>query len=135
VTTANRRVRYSTTITKVGSLVPEFADQGMLIFFGSNAPAELHDMSVLHEPDITVGGLEVGDVVVLDDIEFPISAVGAVANENLVNLGHVDLKFNGETTPPLPGDVCLPALRPPALGPGSTFRVHASSEASSSTPI
>lgn len=116
-------VRYSTTVTQVGSLVPDFAEKGMLIFFGENAPAELHDMSVLHRPEITAGGLTAGDVLILDDQEFPILAVGHVADQNLVNLGHIDLKFNGETTPPLGGDVCLPDITPPTLAPGSTFRV------------
>lgn len=132
--TTDRAVRYATTVTQVGSLVPDFADKGMLIFFGANAPAELHDMSVLHDPEVTVGGLEVGDVVVLDDVEFPILAMGAVANENLVNIGHIDLKFNGATTPPLPGDVCLPDNPPPTLAVGSTFRVLTPQGASSSTP-
>lgn len=118
-------VRYSTTVTQVGALVPDFADKGMLIFFGENAPAELHDMSVLHRPDVADGGLVVGDVLILDEHEFPILAVGHVANDNLVNLGHIDLKFNGETTPPLGGDVCLPKQTPPNLEPGSTFRVVA----------
>ncbi|GAS93978.1 PTS system glucitol/sorbitol-specific IIA compon ent [Mycolicibacterium canariasense] len=116
-------VRYSTTVTQVGSLVADFAEKGMLIFFGENAPVELHDMSVLHRPEVADGGLTVGDVLVLDDQEFPILAVGHVANQNLVNLGHIDLKFNGETSPPLGGDVCLPNITPPMLLPGSTFRV------------
>jgi PTS system glucitol/sorbitol-specific IIA component len=116
-------VRYSTTVTQIGSLVSDFAEQGMLIFFGENAPVELHDMSVLHRPEVADGGLTVGDVLLLDDHEFPILAVGHVANQNLVNLGHIDLKFNGETSPPLGGDVCLPNITPPRLLPGSTFRV------------
>ena len=82
-------------------MVPDFVEKGMLIFFGEGAPAELHDISVLHQPDVTIGGLEVGDVLTLGDRQFPILAVGAVANDNLVRLGHIDLKFNGETTPPL----------------------------------
>jgi PTS system glucitol/sorbitol-specific IIA component len=116
-------VRYSSTVTQIGSLVADFADKGMLIFFGENAPAELHEMSVLHRAEVTDGGLAVGDVLILDDQEFPVLAVGHVANQNLVNLGHIDLKFNGETSPPLGGDVCLPNVTPPKLVPGSTFRV------------
>lgn len=123
--TRARIVRYSTTVTQVGGLVGDFSEKGMLIFFGENAPAELHDMSVLHRPDIAEGGLSVGDVLILDDHEFPVLAVGHVANDNLVNLGHIDLKFNGETTPPLGGDVCLPKQTPPTLVPGSIFRIVA----------
>lgn len=119
------RTRYATVVTRVGALVPDFVEKGILILFGENAPAELHDLSVLHRPDITEGGLAVGDVVILDDQQFPILAVGHVANDNLVNLGHIDLKFNGETTAPLGGDVCLPKQSPPTLKPGSIFRVLA----------
>lgn len=118
-------IRYSTTVTEVGSLVPDFASKGILIFFGAGAPEELHEFSVLHGPEITTGGLRVGDLVVLDGVEFPVLAVGDVANDNLVNLGHIDLKFNGEPQPPLPGDVCLPSTAPPMLAPGSTFRIVA----------
>ena len=124
-TPENEQIRYATVVTQVGSLVPDFVEKGIVIFFADNAPAELHDISVLHRPDIEVGGLTVGDVVILDDRTFPILAVGHVANDNLVNLGHIDLKFNGETTPPLGGDVCLPKETPPMLAPGSIFRIIA----------
>jgi glucitol/sorbitol PTS system EIIA component len=133
-TAQSEQTRYATVVTQVGSLVPDFVDKGILIFFSDNAPAELHDISVLHRPDIEVGGLAVGDVVILDDRTFPILAVGHVANENLVRLGHVDLKFNGETTPPLGGDVCLPKETPPLLTPGSIFRVVAASPSTQETP-
>jgi glucitol/sorbitol PTS system EIIA component len=119
--------RYSTKITSVGSMVPDFVEQGIVIFFGEGAPAELHEISVLHQPEVTVGGLEVGDVLTLGGRQFPILAVGAVANDNLVKLGHIDLKFNGETTPPLAGDVCLPKEAAPLPTPGSVFSVVAPS--------
>jgi PTS system glucitol/sorbitol-specific IIA component len=126
--------RYSTVVTQVGSMVPDFVEKGILIFFGEGAPAELHDISVLHRPDIEVGGLAVGDVVILDDRTFPILAVGDVANDNLVRLGHIDLKFNGETTPPLGGDVCLPKEIPPLLSTGSIFRIATTSPSTQETP-
>lgn len=116
-------VRYATVVTKVGPLVPQFAEHGMLVFFGENAPEELHDMSVLHRADVQTGGLVVGDVVVLDDQQFPILAVGDVVNDNLVNLGHIDLKFNGQDKAALAGDVCLPKVGAPMLAPGSVFRI------------
>ena len=70
-TAESEQTRYATVVTQVGSLVPDFVDKGILIFFGDNAPAELHDISVLHRPDIEVGGLAVGDVVILDDRTIP----------------------------------------------------------------
>ena len=122
-TTEAKTIRYATVVTQVGPLVQDFVEKGLLVFFGENAPAELHDFSVLHRPDVQSGGLSVGDVIVLDGHHFPILAVGSVANDNLVNLGHIDLKFNGQSTPPLAGDVCLPKTTPPNLRPGSSFRV------------
>ena len=124
-TSVDGDIRYSTVVTQVGALVPELGAKGMLIFFGDQAPEELHEISVLHRPEVEVGGLIVGDVLVLDDQQYPILAVGDVANANLVNLGHIDFKFNGESTAPLPGDVCLPVAVPPVLVPGSIFRVIA----------
>ncbi len=121
----SKGLRYDTVVTRVGSLVPQFRETKILIFFSEGAPEELHDISVLHEPEARDGGLAVGDVVVLDGYDFPVLAVGSVANANLVNLGHIDLKFNGLHTAPLPGDVCLPDVLPPELTPGSRFRIVA----------
>ena len=54
-------IRYSTTVTSVGLLVPDFIGQGMLIIFGDGAPAELHDLCALHTPDVKDGGVRPGD--------------------------------------------------------------------------
>lgn len=116
-------LRYDTVVTRVGSLVPDFREKKLLIFFGEGAPEELHDISVLHEPVARSGGLTVGDVVILDEHELRVLAVGSVAEANLLNLGHIDLKFNGLHSAPLPGDVCLPDVLPPQLTPGSRFRI------------
>ena len=107
MTTATGTVRYATTVISVGPMVQEFLAQGMLILFGENAPEELHDFCVLHRPDVAVGGIRSGDQLVVDGTPMSILAVGDVADENLKALGHVSLKTNGETTAPLPGDVCL----------------------------
>lgn len=116
-------VRYDTVVTRVGALVPDFVAQKLVILFGEGAPDELHEMSVLHEPAVRSGGLAVGDYVVLDGQRFLVLAVGPVADKNLVNLGHIDLKFNGKNVAPLPGDVCLPDCTPPLPTSGSRFQV------------
>ena len=53
-------VRYSTTVTSVGSLVADFVGQGMLIIFGEGAPPELHRPCVLHTPEVKDGGVATG---------------------------------------------------------------------------
>jgi len=42
------QIVYSTTVTAVGELVSDFADQGVLVFFGEDAPIELHEFSIIH---------------------------------------------------------------------------------------
>jgi glucitol/sorbitol PTS system EIIA component len=116
--------RYATTVTAVGEQVPEFAGQGLLIWFAEGAPEELHFFAVLHRPTVTTGGVRAGDVVRIDDKAFRVTAVGEVANENMVNLGHMDLKANGATEAPLPGDICLEELPLPEPRPGTELVIE-----------
>lgn len=125
ITTDDPTVRYATTVTSVGVLVPDFVEQGMLIIFGDNAPEELHDICALHRPEITRGDVEPGDVLWLDDTPFTILSVGSVANANLTALGHVSFKANGSTDAQLPGDISLEAVPLPLLREGSHVRIVA----------
>ena len=118
------QTRYATTVTAVGEQVPEFIGQGLLIWFAEGAPEELHFFSVLHRPTVTTGGVRAGDVVRIDDTAFRVTAVGEVANDNMVNLGHMDLKANGAAEAPLPGDICLEELPLPEPRPGTTLVIE-----------
>jgi PTS system glucitol/sorbitol-specific IIA component len=118
------QTRYATTVTAVGEQVPEFIGQGLLIWFAEGAPEELHFFTVLHRPTITTGGVRPGDLVRIDDKAFRVTAVGQVANDNMVNLGHMDLKANGASEAPLPGDICLEELPLPEPRPGTTLVIE-----------
>ena len=118
------QTRYATTVTAVGEQVPEFVGQGLLIWFAEGAPEELHFFAVLHRPTVTTGGVRPGDVVAIDDKAFRVTAVGEVANDNMVNLGHMDLKANGATEAPLPGDICLEELPLPEPRPGTELVIE-----------
>ena len=116
-------VVYESTVTAVGSQVEPFLGHGVLIFFGNDAPAELHDVSVLHHPTVTDDALRAGDVLHLGDTELEILAAGDVVADNMLNLGHFDLKADGRTEAKLPGDVCVAERPLPLLAPGDTIRV------------
>ena len=126
------QTRYATTVTAVGEEVTEFVSHGILIWFAEGAPEELHFFSVLHQPSVTTGGVRPGDTVRIGDQAYRVTAVGAVANENMVNLGHMDLKANGEDEAPLPGDICLERLPLFAPKPGTTLVIEG--EASEAVP-
>jgi PTS system glucitol/sorbitol-specific IIA component len=118
------QTRYATEVTAVGEQVGEFVAQGLLIWFAEGAPEELHFFSVLHRPTVTTGGVRPGDRLRIDDQTFRVTAVGEVANENMVNLGHMDLKANGAEDAPLPGDICLEKLPLPEPRPGSELVIE-----------
>jgi len=116
-------VVYSTTVTAVGELVPDFAEQGVLVFFGENAPLELHEFSIIHTPDVQTRAPQVGDTITLSNNEYNVLAVGSVASDNLLNLGHLDLKANGLTEPEMPGDVNVEATLLPSVQIGDRLIV------------
>jgi glucitol/sorbitol PTS system EIIA component len=122
-------VRYQSTVTGVGELAGEFFAEGIVVLFGDDAPEELLEVAVVHAPQVTEGGLEPGDRIVLGDETLTITAVGPVANENLVDLGHLVIKRNGAQTHAQPGDVCCDEGAIPELTPGDVFRIDAASAA------
>lgn len=119
-------ITYETTVTGVGELASEFAAEGILVFFGADAPEELHEFAILTDHS----GPPSQPVLAGDELEvagsrFPVLCVGPVANDNIANLGHLVVKFNGLTEPELPGDVSLPAVEAPTIEPGTVIRIFA----------
>jgi PTS system glucitol/sorbitol-specific IIA component len=114
---------YESAVTQVGGQVEAFLDHGLLIFFGAGAPAELHDMSVLHEATSAADGPRPGDTITLGDTSLEVLAVGPVVRDNLLNLGHLDLKADGRTEAKLPGDVCVRSGPLPLLRAGDAFTI------------
>ena len=122
-TTAPTRVIYESTITAVGEQVKAFLDHGLLIFFADQSPAELHDMSVRHTATVAEEGPEPGDTIVLGDTSMELLAVGPVVADNLLNLGHIDIKANGLPEAKLPGDANVAKQDLPLPAPGDAFRI------------
>jgi len=122
-TTAPTRVVYESTITAVGEQVNAFLEHGMLIFFGHDSPEELHDMSVRHRVTVAEEGPQAGDTIVLGEVSMELLAVGPVVADNLLNLGHIDIKANGQTEAKLPGDANVAKQPLPLPAPGDAFRI------------
>lgn len=114
---------YESAVTQVGGQVEAFLGHGLLIFFAANAPAELHDISVLHQASIADDGPRPGDTIHVGDASLEVLAVGDVVRDNLINLGHLDLKADGRTEPKLPGDVSVRVGDLPLLNVGDTFKI------------
>ncbi len=116
-------VVYESSVTAVGDQVEEFLSHGILIFFADESPPELHDMSVRHTATVSEAGPQTGDTIALGETQMEVLAVGSVVSDNLLQLGHLDLKANGLTEATLPGDVNVAKQPLPLPSPGDAFRI------------
>ncbi len=119
------RVKYETTVTAVGPMAVEFAAEGILVFFGTDAPEELHEFAILHEHTPNEEDVAPGDTLEIGGVEFAVTGVGDVANDNLRNLGHLVVKFNGLAETELPGEVSVTPGDAPTIEPGTHIRIIA----------
>ena len=116
-------VLYKSTVTEIGELVPSFVAEGILVFFGESAPEELRTFCIIHKVEHQEGQVKEGDTVTIDGQGFEVLAVGSVANDNLYNLGHLNLKANGNIVADLPGDVCIAQVELPEIKIGSQLEI------------
>ena len=123
MTSSDSQVVWESEVTQVGGQVEAFLGHGLLIFFGDGSPAELHDISVLHKATVAEDGPQAGDVIEVGETRLEVLAVGPVVRDNLLNLGHLDLKADGRTEAKLPGDVCVRTGDLPLLQVGDAFRI------------
>ena len=117
-------IKYQAQITAIGPLAGEFIDAGVLVFFGLDAPPELAEFAILHDGSKLNSNVAPGDQLRIDGAAFAVLAVGEVANKNLGALGHLVVKFNGQTEPEMPGDVCVEAKALPPLKVGTQFAIE-----------
>jgi PTS system glucitol/sorbitol-specific IIA component len=116
--------KYVARVTAIGELAGEFIAEGILVFFSNTAPEELQEHAVVHDNnDGQAADVQVGDTVKIGDDQFPVLAVGTVANENLRNLGHLVLKFNGLQEAEMQGDVNVPEVAIPEITIGTTLEI------------
>jgi PTS system glucitol/sorbitol-specific IIA component len=116
-------VKYETTVIAVGEMAAEFAAEGILVFFGKDAPEELHEFAIIHDHKELRAPVVPGDVIEIGGSPFPVTAVGDVANDNIANLGHLVLKLNGLEQTELPGEVSVAEGQAPEVGPGTVIRI------------
>ncbi|WP_332697031.1 PTS glucitol/sorbitol transporter subunit IIA [Halalkalibacter lacteus] len=119
------QTKYKTQINKIGPSVSEFLGEKMLILFGENAPAELADYCLLIDVNGIENDIEVGDRLQLGEKEYKITAVGDAVEKNLSSLGHITLKFDGSTTPELPGSLYLEDIEISEVNPGDLLQIFA----------
>ena len=127
---AQLSLKYRAVIHEIGPMVAELIPHGILIFFGETAPEELREVALVHNGTQLLSDLEVGDFLKVSPSGgdqqirwYRLTAVGAIANANLAELGHLVIHFDGASIANLPGTISVePSLVvfPPV---GTTFEL------------
>ncbi|VYT98140.1 PTS glucitol/sorbitol transporter subunit IIA [Metakosakonia massiliensis] len=115
-------VIYQTTITDIGACAQEALSDRMLITFREGAPADVAEFCFIHCHGELNGSLAAGAQFELDGHPYPVTAVGEVAEENLRELGHITLRFDGQTQAEYPGTVHVAGNVPEGIRPGCTLK-------------
>lgn len=112
----------NTNIKEIGSMVKEFESSMLVILFGTEAPDELREISVIHEPDeeVTEKLLKPGQKIHFGGIEYTVEDVGTEANKNFSSLGHLSIYFT-ESQDLLPGAIQVSPSVFPEINIGDTI--------------
>lgn len=113
---------WQSTITRIGSKATEALAEHMLITFREGAPSDIADYCFIHHHGELNGELIRGITLQLADQCYPVTAVGNVAQNNLQQLGHVTLHFDGARQAAYPGCVHVAGGAPQQVAAGSVIR-------------
>lgn len=115
-------VIYQTTIIRIGQSAPDALDDNMLITFREGAPADIEEFCFIHCHGELNGELKPGSQLELGEMHYAVTAVGDVAGQNLRELGHITLRFDGQSQAEYPGMVHVDGPVPQAIVPGCTVK-------------
>lgn len=115
-------VIYQTTITQIGDCARDALSDRMLITFREGAPADVAEFCFIHCHGDFCGHLTPGALFELGGKQYPVTAVGEVAELNLRELGHITLRFDGQTQAEYPGTVHVAGDVPESINPGCTLK-------------
>jgi len=116
---------YESTFISVGSCASESLEDDFIITFGEGAPKEVADYCFIHRTEVNEGvAFGPGSILTIGEKEYPVTAVGDVARENLRDLGHVTVRFDGAVQAEFPGTVHVAGRPPASIEPGHKFRIY-----------
>jgi PTS system D-sorbitol-specific IIA component, Gut family (TC 4.A.4.1.1) len=115
-------VIYQTTITRTRPERRRGPERQDADTFREGAPADIEEFCFIHCHGELKGELKVGNQLELCDMHYAVTAVGDVAEQNLRELGHITLRFDGQSQAEYPGTVHVAGPVPQAVIPGCTLK-------------
>jgi PTS system glucitol/sorbitol-specific IIA component len=114
---------YESKVKSIGSLADSFLEEKMLILFGDGAPQELKDFCYNIDVVDAAEEIQAGQKLYINDVKFEITSVGNVVQRNLTTLGHITLRFDGSSSPELPGTIYLEDKDIPSIDLGTKLKI------------
>ncbi|MFD2617585.1 PTS glucitol/sorbitol transporter subunit IIA [Terrilactibacillus laevilacticus] len=114
---------YENKIQSIGEMAKEFFSEKMLILFGNEAPDGLKDYCFGIDVKPLNGDIKVGNKVFFNNQSYDITAVGNLVQKNLVELGHITMKFDGSESPELAGTLYLENKEVPDIDLGTKIEI------------
>ncbi|SUH02208.1 PTS system, glucitol/sorbitol-specific IIA component [Salmonella enterica subsp. enterica] len=111
-------VIYQTTITRIGPEREGGARRTDADYVREGAPADIEEFCFIHCHGELTGALQPGARCELGQHCYPVTAVGSVAEQNLRELGHITLRFDGLREAEFPGTVHVAGPVPDDIAPG-----------------
>lgn len=115
---------YSLLITAVGRYVSSSLEEQRLILFSDTISADIAMYCAVHQASELTAKILSGQIMKLNDAIYLVTAVGDVATENLKQLGHITLSFDGAVVAELPGTVHLSGTPPRNIQPGDRISFY-----------
>lgn len=115
---------YTTEVTYKGIFASKFLAEGiMLIFPDTSDVHEIREYSFLTKKADLHGDISLGDLVKIDDLTYTIIHLGEIAQNNLVELGHITIKFGPPVSSVMPGTIYLENQSIPRVEAGSVLSI------------
>ena len=114
---------FKTKVQAIGSEAALFKEDKLLILFGDNAPEGLKDYAYQIIINRAKEEITTEMILAIGKTDFKITAVGNLVTKNLNQLGHITMKFTGETTAELPGTLYLEGKEIPIITVGTKITI------------
>ncbi len=98
-------LQFDATITHIGDLALDALEDNMLILFNDSAPDDVADYCFVHDQGTASGIITTESTLLIAGKDYIVTAVGEAANQNLMALGHITIKFDGKREPEFPGTI------------------------------
>ena len=121
---------YSSKIVELGGQVGDFLAAAKMIIMFDEAMAlpELRDACVMHTGNELTDMIKPGDVYKISGAEFKIIKVGSEVQKNLMNLGHITIKFDGGAGELLEGSIHVEDKPVPEIKAGDMIEIYKAAE-------